>query len=498
MTDLCDMSAVDLRRLIGRGDVSPVELMDSCLDRIARINPAVNAVVALDTERARAAARRAEAAVRVGAPLGPLHGIPVGIKDTEDTAGLRTTYGSPIHADNVPARDLGVVARLREAGAIVLAKTNTPEFAAGANTRNTVYGATGNAFDPTRSAAGSSGGSAVALACGMVPLASGSDTGGSLRNPAAYAGIVGMRPSSGLVPNERRGLGWANLPVNGPMARTVGDAALLLGAMADDDPRDPLAYTLPGEPVRGRADRYDPHRALDLGALRVAFTEDFGFAPTEQHVRRVFRHRVASLSPLFATAETATPDCAGADEAFAILRAAQFLALHLDNYRTRPHLLGPNVRTNVEEGLGYTLADYARAASVQTAIYRTFVDFFRRYDLLISPTITLSPRPWTELYPTEIDGAATRSYFHWLALAYGVTLAGHPAISLPLGVDEAGLPFGVQVVARRGGDADLLAAAAAIEAHCAGRPELTRPRPDLAGLAGRAPIARSPGFFDLG
>ncbi|MEE7502059.1 amidase [Methylobacterium mesophilicum] len=498
MTDLCDLSAVDLRRLIGRGDISPVELLDACLDRIARINPAVNAVVALDTERAREAARRAEAAVRGGEPLGPLHGLPVGIKDTEDTAGLRTTYGSPIHADNVPARDLGVVARLRAAGAIVLAKTNTPEFAAGANTRNTVHGATGNAFDPTLSAAGSSGGSAVALACGMVPLASGSDTGGSLRNPAAYAGIVGMRPSSGLVPNERRGLGWANLPVNGPMARTVGDAALMLGVMADDDPRDPLAYTLPGEPVRGRAERYDPPHALDLGALRVAFTEDFGFAPTEQHVRRVFRRRVASLSPLFAAAEAATPDCAGADEAFAILRAAQFLALHLDNYRTRPQRLGPNVRANVEEGLGYTLADYARAASLQTTIYRSFVAFFGRYDLLISPTITLSPRPWSELYPARIDGAATRSYFHWLALAYGVTLAGHPAISLPLGVDEAGLPFGVQVVARRGGDAALLAAAAAIEARCADQPELTRPKPDLAALADRPPIARSPGFYDLG
>lgn len=498
MADLCDLSAVELRRLIGRGDISPVELLDSCLDRIARINPAVNAVVALDIDRAQEAALRAEAAVRQGEPLGALHGIPVGIKDTEETAGLRTTYGSPIHADNVPARDLGVVARLRGAGAIVLAKTNTPEFAAGANTRNVVYGATGNAFDPTLSAAGSSGGSAVALACGMVPLASGSDTGGSLRNPAAYAGIVGMRPSSGLVPNERRGLGWANLPVNGPMARTVGDAALMLGAMADDDPRDPLAYTLPGEPVRGRAERYDPPHPLDLGKLRVAFTEDFGFAPTEQHVRRVFRRRVVALSPLFAAAETATPDCTGADEAFAILRAAQFLALHLDNYRARPQQLGPNVRTNVEEGLGYTLADYARAARIQTAIYRSFVGFFARYDLLISPTITLSPRPWSELYPTEIDGVATRSYFHWLALAYGVTLAGHPAISLPLGVDEAGLPFGVQVVARRGGDAVLLAATAAIEAHCAGSPDLMRPIPDLDGLANRDPIAQSPGFLDRG
>ncbi|TCZ57284.1 amidase [Roseicella aquatilis] len=496
MTEPCDLPATELRRLIGARALSPVELLDSCLGRIARVNPAVNAVVTLDEARARAAAREAEAAVMRGDPLGPLHGLPVGIKDTEDTAGLRTTYGSPIFADHVPAQDLGAVARLRAAGAIVIGKTNTPEWAAGGNTRNPVHGATGNPFDPTRSAAGSSGGSAVALACGMVPLASGSDTGGSLRNPAAHNGIVGLRPSPGLVPNEKRGLGWFSLSVNGPMARNVPDAALMLSAMAGDDARDPLAYTLPGEPVRGRPDRYAPPPEARLAGLRVAFTEDFGFAPTERHIRRVFRARVAALAPLFAGMEEATPDCTGADDAFAVLRASLFLSTQLRNHRERPQLLGPNIRANVEEGLGYTLEDYTRAATAQTRIYRGFQEFFARHDLLVSPAITLSPRPWRELYPAEIDGAPTRSYFHWLALAYGVTLAGHPAISLPLGLDEAGMPFGLQLVGPRGGDALLLGIAAAVEAACAGDPALRRPVPDLGRLAAAPPIAAMPGFRD--
>jgi Asp-tRNA(Asn)/Glu-tRNA(Gln) amidotransferase A subunit family amidase len=496
MTDPCDLPATELRHLIGTRALSPVELLESSLARIDRVNPAVNAVVTLDADRARAAAREAEAAVMRGDAPGPLHGLPVAIKDTEDTAGLRTTYGSPIFAEHVPERDLGVVARLRAAGAIVIGKTNTPEWAAGANTRNTVHGATGNPFDPTRSAAGSSGGSAVALACGMVPLASGSDTGGSLRNPAAYNGIVGLRPSPGLVPNEKRAFGWFGLSVNGPMARDVGDTALLLSAMASDDARDPLAYTLPGEPVRGRPGRYLPPPEARLGTLRVAFTEDFGFAPTEAHIRRVFRARVAALAPLFGSLAEATPDCDGADDSFAVLRASLFLQNHIRTYRERPHLLGPNIRANVEEGLGYDLEDYGRAAVAQTRIYRNFVEFFSHHDVLISPAITLSPRPWRELYPAEIDGAPTRSYFHWLALAYGVTLAGHPAISLPLGLDEAGLPFGLQVVGPRGGDAFLLGVAAAIEAACRGDPALRRPVPDLSRLAAARPIAEMPGFRD--
>jgi amidase len=495
MKALCELGATELSRLLADKSVSPVELLEACLSRIGAVNSAVNAVVALDEDRALAAARTAEAAILRGDDLGPLHGLPVLIKDTQDTAGLRTTYGSPLFVDHVPAADAGSVARLRAAGAIIFGKTNTPEWAAGGNTRNPVYGATGNAFDPQRSAAGSSGGSAVALACGMAPLASGSDTGGSLRNPAAYAGVVGFRPSYGLIASERRLFGWSSLSTDGPMARTVADAALMLSVMASDDTRDPLAYTLPDEPVRGRRQRWTPIAPVVLKNLRVAATEDFGFAPTEAHIRRVFRARVARLAPLVADCGFASPDCSGADDAFAVMRAALFLATHGKTYREQPGMLGPNVRANVEEGLGYSLEDYARAAVDQTRLYRSFQQFFAHHDILISPTMTLSPRPWTELYPSEIDGKPTRSYFHWLALAYGVTLAGHPALSLPVGVDEAGLPFGLQIVGPRGGDAIVLGVAAALEAAFAGDAALCRPVPDLAQLSRAPPLSEAPDFL---
>ncbi|MBR0950983.1 amidase [Bradyrhizobium canariense] len=495
MSELCDSSAVELRRRLAAREISPVELLDSCLSRIAAVNPAVNAVVTLDEPGARAAAKEAEAAILRGEDHGTLHGLPVLIKDTQDTARLRTTYGSPLLRDNVPLADQGSVARLRAAGAIIFGKTNTPEWAAGGNTRNPVFGATGNPFDPMRSAAGSSGGSAVALACGMAPLASGSDTGGSLRNPAGFAGIVGMRPSYGLVASEKRAFGWSNLSTDGPMARNVADTALMLSVMASDDARDPLAYTLPGEPLRARAERWATPRPADLGRLRLAFTEDFGFAPTEQAIRRVFRHRVSKLAPLFAECREATPDCSGADDAFAVLRADMFLATHGKNYKEQPEMLGPNVRANVEEGLGYTLEDHARAATTQTRIYRAWQSFFESSDVLVSPTITLSPRPWSEPHPAEIDGIPTKSYFHWLALAYAVTLPGHPAISIPLGLDEAGLPFGLQIVGRRGGDAAVLSVAASLEAAFAGDAQLCRPAPDLARLAAAPPLSAAPGFL---
>jgi amidase len=491
---LCDKTAVELVGLLKRRALSPLELLDSCLARIAAVNPAVNAVVTLDEEGARAAARAAEAEILRGEDRGPLHGLPLLIKDTQDTKGMRTTYGSPILADNVPAADQASVARLRAAGAIIFGKTNTPEWAAGANTRNPVFGATGNPFDPLRSAAGSSGGSAVALACGMAPLASGSDTGGSLRNPAAFNGIVGMRPSSGLVASDKRAHGWSNLSTDGPMARNVGDLALMLSVMASDDGCDPLAYTLPGEAIRGVPTRWAPPAPVELNKLRFAFTADFGFAPTEAAIRRVFAKRVATIAPLVADCREGTPDCSDADQTFAVLRAALFLTNHGKNFRERPNMLGPNVRANVEEGQAYRLDDYARAATAQTRIYRSFQDFFESCDVLISPAITVSPRPWAELYPAEIDGVPTRSYFHWLALAYAVTLSGHPALSLPLGLDEAGLPFGLQIVGPRGGDAIVLSVAAALETAFAGDAELRRPLPDLKRLAAAPPLSSAPGF----
>jgi amidase len=287
------------------------------------------------------------------------------------------------------------------------------------------------------------------------------------------------------------------LPVLGPMARTVPDLCLLLAAMVSDDARDPLATTVHGRTIRRPEDfaRPDP---IDLSKLRVALTPDFGFAPVERHITEVFAEKTGLFRGVFARADDATPDCTGADEAFEITRALGYLAQHLDKVRTRPQDVGPNVRANVEEGLRYSAADVARASALQTALYRRWQDFFAGYDVVLTPSITISPRSWRELYPAEIDGRKTRTYFHWLALAYAVTLAGHPALSLPVGVDRAGMPFGLQIVGPRGGDALVLSVAAALESLLADDPRTARPVPDLDALRAAAPLSASAGFLGFG
>ena len=494
MTEPCDLTATHARTMIGAKQLSARELMESCIARIEAVDPAVNAVVARDFERARAAAGAADEATARGEALPPLHGLPVGVKDLDEVAGLRTTYGSPIFRRSRAERRHRHGRPVKAAGGIVIGKTNTPEWGAGANTRNAVYGATGNPFDPAKSAAGSSGGSAVALATGMAPLCTGSDTGGSLRNPAAFCGVVGFRPTPGLVPSEKRVAGWNPLSVLGPMGRTVADAALLLSAMISDDARDPLATTIHGRQVRKPADVWPP-AAVDLATLRVAITPDFGFAPTERQIAETLAETTGLFRHVFALADDTTPDCADADETFEVLRSLGYLTNHLANVRSRPQDVGPNVTRNVEEGLRYSAQDVSRAQARQTAYYRRWQAFFEDYDLILSPAITVSPRPWTELYPAKIDGKPTRTYFHWLALAYAVTLAGHPAISLPVGLDQHGMPFGLQIVGPRGGDGLVLAAAQALEALLAGDPRTARPVPDLAKLRAAPPISDHPNFI---
>jgi Asp-tRNA(Asn)/Glu-tRNA(Gln) amidotransferase A subunit family amidase len=494
MTEPCDLTAVEARRLIGQKRLAPSELLESCIARIEAIDHAVNAFSARDFARARATAKQADAAVARGDNLPALHGLPIGIKDLQDTEGLRTTRGSVIFRDQVPTADDRIVAAARTAGAIVIGKTNVPEFGAGANTRNAVHGATGNPFDPQKSAAGSSGGSAVALATGMAPICTGSDTGGSLRNPAAFCGIVGFRPTPGLVPSDKNAAGWSNLSVLGPMARTVPDTCLLLSAIVSDDARDPLATTVHGRTIRRPEDFARPS-PIDLSRLRVALTPDFGFAPTEHHIADIFAERTGLFRHVFARAEPATPDCSGADEAFEVLRATVMLAGHLEKVRTRPQDVGPNVRANVEEGLRYSAADVAKAQTLQTALYRRWQAFFHDFDVILTPSITISPRSWRELFPAEIDGKPTRTYFHWLALAYAVTLPGHPAVSLPVGVDRNGMPFGLQIVGPRGGDAFVLSIAAALESLLEGNARTARPVPDLAKLRAAPPLSEAPGFL---
>ncbi|WP_299817421.1 amidase family protein [uncultured Jannaschia sp.] len=492
-TDPADLGARAARRLIARRQLSALELAQACIARIERLDHAVNAIVARDFDGLLAGARAADADVAAGRALGPLHGLPVAIKDMNDVAGLPTTYGSEIFRDNVPGCDDALVAGLRSAGALPLGKTNNPEWSAGANTCNRVYGTTANPYDVTRSCGGSSGGSAVALACGYAPLASGSDLGGSLRTPAAYCGVVGFRPSFGVVPGPTRATALLPQSTAGPMARDVGDCALMLSVMAAPHRDDPFTATVGGRAAWNPADfaRLAP---CDTGSLRVAWTEDFGFAPVESATRETFRRVLARLAPAFSTFEARSPDCADADRIFAVLRAVMFLATHAPHVDATPHLVGPNVTDNVAEGRSYSAEDVAGALLAQGAYHRRWQGFFDTCDLLISPAVTVQPRDWHELYPTAIDGRPTQSYYHWLGLAYASTIPGHPSIVLPCGHDERGLPFGIQLVGPRHGDAALLAAAAELERIIAGDSELAPHRPDLDALAGSPPLERTEGF----
>ncbi len=475
MTELCDLSAVELRRQIGTKEVSPVELLDACMTRIEAVNPALNAVVALDMDRARDEAKIAEKAVLAGEDLGPLHGLPIGIKDLTATAGLRTTYGSRIYENNVPEADEQIVADIRDAGGIVLAKTNTPEFGAGANTRNAVYGATGNPFGPDLICGGSSGGSAVALATGMVPLATGSDFGGSLRTPAGFCGVVGFRPSPGTVPDDQRLVTLSPLPVDGPMGRSVADAALLMSALVGQDPLDPFSRSL--DPAL-----FDAPLALDLSNLRVAISEDLGCAPVDERIRTTFRARMGKISGFFAECGTRDPELGPVHEVFEILRAVNFIAAHKDRVEKHRDILGPNVLENTERGMKYTAADLAWAGVEQGKLYRRFVDMFDDIDILICPACSVSPFPHAQWSVGEIDGVKMETYMRWLAITYGVTMTLHPVAVIPCGVDERGLPFGIQIVGRYQGDAELLAIAHALETAMAGDKDLARPVPDLAKL----------------
>ncbi|HRD75752.1 MAG TPA: amidase family protein [Hyphomicrobiaceae bacterium] len=358
---LLSLSSVELRRRIGSKEVSPVEVLEASIARIEEVNPAVNAVTATCFKRARSEAKAAEAAARAGDELGILHGLPTGIKDLEETGGLLTTYGSPLFKDFIPERDNVMVDRVRKAGAIVVAKTNVPEFGAGANSRNPVWGATGNPFNPELNAGGSSGGSAVALATDMLPVCTGSDTGGSLRIPGAVNGVVGFRPSPGFVPHERRSLGWSMISVLGPMGRSVGDTCQLFAVQAGAHPVDPLTW------YDGKGNLAEP-RPVDLGRLRVAWTEDFGQCPVEGGIRSTLRARMKAMAHLFKDCTEVKLDLGEADRCFDVVRAVSFVQRYQKDYEENPGSLGPNIRANYELGAKMTLADVAWAQAEQTRI----------------------------------------------------------------------------------------------------------------------------------
>lgn len=475
MSELNQKSAGELRRLIGSKEISPVELWKACQARMDAVNPAVNALCARDDKAALKAAKMAEKAVLAGEALGALHGLPVGVKDLEETAGLLTTFGSRQYRNFVPKSDGAVVARLRAAGAVIAAKTNTPEFGAGANTVNEVWGATCNAFNSELTAAGSSGGSAVALATGMLPLCTGSDMGGSLRTPAAYNGIVGFRPSPGLVPATTRALGWQSIGVLGPMARNVADLSLLLSVQAGLHDHEPL-----GAPVDASA--FARPQPADLAGLKVAYTEDFGQCAVSKAVRKMFRAKIAAIKHLFHTCQEIKPKLGDTHRVFDVLRAAHFVDRHRAVYERDPKLLGPHVRANMEFGLSLSFADLCAAQNEQTRHFRLFQDIYKEYDLVLAPMAAVPPQPWKNPAVMEIDGKKLDIYYRWLALSYVVTTASNPALCLPAGADENGLPFGLQMVGRFRGDQAVLSAGLALEAAMARIEGLQRPHPPEALL----------------
>jgi Asp-tRNA(Asn)/Glu-tRNA(Gln) amidotransferase A subunit family amidase len=373
---------------------------------------------------------------------------------------------------------------VREAGAIVVGKTNVPEFGAGANSRNPVWGATGNPFNPMLNPGGSSGGSAVALATDMLPVCTGSDTGGSLRIPAALCGVVGFRPSPGMVAVERRGLGWTPISVLGPMGRTVADACLLFATQVGLEDRDPLSY-----PVDELA--FAEPWPVDLANLRVAWTEDFGGTPVEKGIRKTLRAKMKAMKHLFRRCDEIKMDMGEADRCFDVIRSVGFLARYGEAYRKNPQLLGPNIRANYEIGAKMNLADFAWAHTEQTRIFRKFQQLYKDYDLVIGPTIGVTSFPWKQLYVEEMEGKKLRNYYHWLAPSYWITLTTNPAISLPCGTDHKGMPFGLQVIGRFRGDGEVLGAAHAMEQAFATDPELRRPLPNLAKLRKPTPELKS-------
>jgi amidase len=482
--DLVSRNAVELRRMIGAKEISPVELLDACIERIEAINPGVNAITATCYDAAREAATAAERKVLAGEALGLLHGLPLGVKDLEDTANLLTTYGSPMSRGHVPSRDVVLVERLRAAGAILVCKTNVPELGAGANTRNPVWGATGNPFNPQLNSGGSSGGSAAALACDMLPICTGSDTGGSLRIPASKCGVVGFRPSAGLVPNSRRLLGWTPISIVGPMGRDVEETALQLAATAGLSSGDPLSYE-----VNSRSFTTLPE--FDLARLRVGYTEDFGACDVDDDIRAVFRSRMTAVGKLVHTCEPVSFDLGDVHRAFDVIRAESFVAGLRNAYARDPSALGPNTRANYEMGASMTLADSAWAQAEQTRIFTRFQSAFEKFDVIVSPTTPVSPFPWRELYAAQINGRAQENYYRWLALTYVVTLTTHPAVSLPCGVDHADMPFGLQIVGPFHGDLKTLSVARAMERAFDNDSMMRRPRPDLSKLKQPNPALKS-------
>lgn len=440
---LHQLDALELAARLRRRDVSAREVVQAHLDRIEQVNPTVNALVTLDPEGALSAAALADERLVRGAALPPLHGIPIAFKDTHLTRGMRTTHGSPLFADHVPDEDDLLVDRLQRAGAIRLGKTNVPEFAAGSHTFNPVFGTTRNPYDTTRSAGGSSGGAAAALAAGLQPLADGSDMGGSLRNPASFCNVVGLRPTPGRVPRHPGGDLWDTLSVPGPMGRTVADTALLLSAMAGPDPRCPIGLETPGEAFRVPLDR-------ELRGLRIAWTPDLGgHAPADPDVLAVLEPQLRVLEELGCRIDTACPDLTGADDTFRTLRAHSFdlaLGALLDSDRQS---LKPSIVQNIEQGRRLTAADLRTATATRSRLYLGILDFFSRYDLLLAPVSQVTPFDAELEYPREVAGGPPTPIWTGCDPPTSSPSSAYPPFRFPRDSPRAVCPWGCSSSVRR-------------------------------------------------
>jgi amidase len=454
---ICFLPATELVRRIRAKELSAREVMDAHLEQIDRVNPKVNAIVTLVADEARRQAKAADERLARGEAVGPLHGLPIAHKDLVPTKGIRTTYGSPIYRDHLPDEDALIVERMRAAGAITIGKTNTPEFGAGSQTYNEVFGETLNPYDLTKTCGGSSGGAAVALACRMLPVADGSDTGGSLRNPASFCNVVGFRTSPGRVPVWPTETAWFPISVQGPMARTVQDTALLLSVMAGPDDRSPISIAEPGERFRRRLER-------DFRGVRVAWSRDFGGIPVDRRVTAALDAQRKTFEALGCRVEDGQPDFSDADEIFKVWRAWKFELKFRDLLRTNRKQLKETIIWNAEEGAKLTGPQISRAELKRTELYHRVRQFMATREFMIFPATQVPAFDVRERYVEEINGVQLPTYIDWMKSCYYITVTGLPAISVPCGFTPEGLPVGVQIVGRHQDDFGVLQLAHAFEA----------------------------------
>jgi amidase len=455
-SSICFMSAIEMERLIQTKKLSAREALAAHLKQIERVNPKVNAIVTLVAEMAADAALKADEMQARKEKLGPLHGLPVAHKDLLETRGILTTYGSPLNRDFIPTEDDIVVERMRRAGAIIIGKTNTPEFGAGSQTFNTIFGSTRNPYDLTKTCGGSSGGAAVALACGLTPVASGSDTGGSLRNPAAFCNVAGFRPSIGRVPNPKAAFAWSTLSTSGCLGRSTADLAFALSTIAGPDSRAPLSINESGERFARPLDR-------NFKGVRVAWFKDLGGVPFDPRVRTIIDGHRKTFEALGCVVEQAEPDFAPAEIAFRMLRAWTSANTYRVRLQEHPNAFKDTLKQEIQEGLRLTAADLGNAETAHSLIWRRFRAFLEKFEYFVLPTTQLPPFDVNTPYPTEIAGVKFDSYIDWMKSCWYISATGNPASSVPAGFTPEGLPVGIQIVGRNKEDFSVLQLAHAFE-----------------------------------